>query len=437
MSIPQIVVAGFLGLLILGGTLLMLPIASQSGEVTPFWDAFFTATSALCVTGQVTVNTASHWSYFGKTVIITLIEIGGLGFMTLVVHFFFWTRKKLNIRQQKVVQESLNLDDISEAKSIVRYVLSFSIFIQLLGAAVLAVDLLPRYGILKGIYFSLFHSISAFCNAGFDLFGPSLWEFQQNPLILITIASLIAIGGFGFIVWRDLLTYKKNKRLLLHTKLVVITTAIILLVSFVLLWITERRNGTFAHLNLFDQIINTIFLAVTPRTAGYSNIDYNKVSLAGVFITYALMFIGGSSGSTAGGIKITTIAVLFLVLIGNFKGEEPNFKKRAIGENRVKKATNLLILAVILISTATLLLLVSQTLPPGFGLESVLMEVFSCFGTVGLTMGLTEHLNWFGKFVLMLLMFIGRVGSLTVFFSFGQHDKESHIHYPQGSILIG
>ncbi len=437
MTVPQMVVGGFLGILVIGGLLLMLPISSSSGVSTNFWDAFFTATSALCVTGQITLNTALHWSYFGKTVILMLIEIGGLGIMTLVLYLFFILGKKVNIRQKKVIQESLNLEGLSEVKSIIKYVIRFSLLVQSIGAIVLSIDFIPRLGWIKGTYFSIFHSVSAFCNAGFDLFGNSLIEFQKNPLVLVTIMLLIIVGGIGFIVWRDLLTYKANKRLLLHTRLVVRTTLIVLVISFSLFWISELRHGTFSHLGIFDQITNTMFMAVTPRTAGYSNVDYNLVSTGGVFLTYILMFIGGSSGSTAGGIKITTFAVLVLFLKACFKGEEPNYYKRSISKERIKKAILVLLIGLGMLFIATIALLITQTLPEQYGLDAVLMEIFSCFGTVGLSMGLTEHLDWFGKFVLMTLMFVGRVGALTVLLSFGTHDKESSIHYPEGSILIG
>ncbi len=437
LSIPQMIVGGFLGILMIGGSLLMLPIATTSGISTPFIDAFFTATSALCVTGQITLNTATHWSYFGKTVIITLIEIGGLGIMTLVLYMFLFIGKKVNIRQQRVVSESLNLEGLSETKNVIRYVIRFSLLVQAIGALILSVDFIPKLGVLKGVYYSIFHSISAFCNAGFDLFGDSLQGFQKNPLVLFTIMALIMIGGLGFIVWRDLLTYRKNKRLLLHTRLVVVTTLIVLGISFGLLWISELRNGTFAHLGTFDQLSNTLFMTVTPRTAGYSNIDYNLASTGGIFMTYILMFIGGSSGSTAGGIKITTVAVLFLFFKAFFKGEEPNYYKRSIDRDRIKKAMLILMSGLTLVVISVTILLITQDLPKGFGLEAVMMEVFSCIGTVGLSMGLTPYLNSFGKIVLMILMFIGRVGALTVLLSFGQHDKESNIRYPKGNILIG
>ena len=415
----------------------MLPISTQTGEITPFLDALFTATSATCVTGQVTLNTAAHWSYFGKTVIITMIEIGGLGFMTVIVLLFFFIGKKLNIKQRKVVSESLNLDSISEASDLVKYVIRFAVVVQIGGALLLSIDFLPRFGIWKGIYFSLFHSISAFCNAGFDLFGDSLISFQSNPLVLLTISSLIIIGGLGFIVWRDLLTFKRNKKLLLHTRIVVIITSILLVGSFLLLFMSETKNGTFSSLSLGDRIINVWFMAVTPRTAGYANIDYMMVSKFGILLTIILMFIGGSSGSTAGGVKVTSIAVIAIYLVKAMRGEEPVYNHRTIPIERVKRSLMLVAMGITVVSVSALILTATETIPAGVGIEYILVEVFSCFGTVGLTMGLTPHLTAIGKLVLIFLMFVGRIGLITFFWSFKPTNKDQKIRYPEGNVLVG
>lgn len=434
LNISQMIVLGFLTVLLIGGFLLMLPISSNTQTFTNFWDAFFTATSALCVTGQVTLNTAEHWSLFGKTVIMILIEVGGLGFMSILVVFFFMMGKKLNLKQKLVIQESLNLDEISETKTLVRYVVMFSLTIQSIGALLLSIDFIPRLGLLKGIYYSIFHSISAFCNAGFDLFGDSLIGFQENPFVLIVVMLLIFIGGLGFIVWRDLFTYRKDGKLLFHTKVVLMMSAIVMSTAFILFSFSETQNETFAHLSPFHRIVNTMFLVVTPRTAGFSNIDYRMISIAGLFLTFVLMFVGGSSGSTSGGFKITTLFVLFTFLTASLRNEEPHFKNRSIGKDRIEKTIALLIIGVSLITVITFLLLLTQ---PSMSLDSILMEVFSCFGTVGLSMGVTPLLNSFGKLLLMILMFMGRVGTLTVILSLSHHDKKSKIHYPEGKILIG
>lgn len=439
LSIPHLIAIGFGSVILIGTMLLMLPISSQSGTITPFMDALFTATSAVCVTGQVTLNTAAHWTYFGKTVIIILIEIGGLGFMSVIVLLSLFLGKKLSHNQKRTVADAINTDSVSDAQSLVRYIIRFSITIQLMGAAILSIDFIPRFGFLKGIYFSLFHAISAFCNAGFDLFGNSLEGFQTNPLVLLTIGGLIFFGGLGFIVWRDVLSYRKNRKLSLHTRLTLIVTGSILLGSFLLFWISETKAGTFAHLGFIDHLTNTLFLAITPRTAGYASVNYAIISPMGIFLTIILMFIGASSGSTGGGVKVTTLATVFIYLIARFKGEDPHFANRSIPKGRITKSFMILFFGVLLILVASLVLMITETIPKGFGMEYILVEVVSCFGTVGLTLGLTPNLTVIGKLVLIVVMFAGRIGLLTFFMSITGHSKETEdtIKYPEGSILIG
>ncbi|WP_018659946.1 TrkH family potassium uptake protein [Allofustis seminis] len=438
LTIAQTISFSFFLLVIIGGTVLSLPISSRTGQATNFLDGLFTATSALCVTGQTTLNTATHWSPFGKATILTLIEIGGLGIMGVLSLFFFALGKQLNLHQQRIVQESLNLNDLNETRSIIKYVVKFSLAVQALGILFLAFDFVPRFGWGKGLIYSIFHSISAFCNAGFDLFGNSLISFQKSPYVLVVIGLLIAFGGLGFIVWRDLFTFYKNKKLLFHSKIVLFMTGAILGISFILFFISESMHGTFTHLNFGEKIANTFFLTVTPRTAGFSNIDYNEMSTAGLFLTNILMFIGGASGSTAGGFKVTTLLVVILFYKSMITGREPQIFNRSINPFRVRKAIFLFTTALMLIVSAIFLLLLTQDFfPPGYGLEAVLMEVFSCFGTVGLSMGLTPYFNSFGKFILMVLMFMGRVGALTVIWSLKREERESKIHYPEGSVMIG
>ncbi len=437
LSVLQYLSLGFLLVIYTGATLLSLPIASKSGEWTPFIDTLFTATSATCVTGQVIYNTAAHWSLFGQLVIITLIEIGGLGVMTLIVLLFLFLGKKLNLKDRLLIHDALNLDGDNDAIVIVKYVLKFALSVQLLGALILSTQLIPQYGMVKGTYFSLFHAISAFCNAGFDLFGDSLISYQTNPVIILTIAFLIIFGGLGFIVWRDVLTYRKNKKLLLHTKLTLVLTISLLLGSTMLFFFAERGRGTFDVLSLPLQLVNSFFLAATPRTAGYANVDYAMLSMASLLLTCILMFIGGAPGSTAGGIKVTTIATLFLYLKAELKGEIPIVGKRSISKDTVMKAILLLLISVTLVCTVMIILTFTETIPEGFGLEYIMVEVFSCFGTVGLTMGLTPNLSFIGKILLSMMMFMGRVGLLTVIMSFASRSKKEGIRYPDGQILIG
>lgn len=436
-TVAQTIVFGFLIILVVGAILLMLPISAQEGTWTNPIDALFTATSALCVTGQVTLNTADHWSFFGQIVILLLIETGGLGFMTILVLIYLILGKKMDLKQRKVIQEALNLDDLSETQKLIRMILKFSFVIQFVGALVLSLDFIPRYGWLRGIWFSLFHSISSFCNAGFDLFGDSLNAFTSNPLVLFTISTLIVIGGLGFIVWQDLITWRKNRRLLLHTRLVLYSTIILLFGAFVLFSVSESLHGTFASIPASDHWFNLLFMSVTPRTAGFSHINYAMVSKAGLLITLILMFIGGAPGSTAGGIKVTTIATLIIYLINGLKDKHTVFAWRTIPHSRVKKAVMVLVIGLLLTTIASFILLLTEAIPEGYGIEYILIEVFSCFGTVGLTMGLTPNLSIAGKFILMILMFIGRTGLLTFFWSFNAYRLETRVNYPEENILIG
>ena len=436
LSVPQFLSAGFLSVILIGAILLMLPISSRSGQVTPFIDALFTAVSATCVTGQVIYNTAAHWSAFGQIVIISLIEIGGLGIMTIIVLLLLFLGKKLNLKERLLIHDSLNLSEDNDATVIVKYILKFALVTQALGALVLSTQLIPQFGLLKGVYYSIFHAISAFCNAGFDLFGDSLVSYTSNPVVMLTISFLIIFGGLGFIVWRDLLTYRKNKKLLLHTRVTLAMTLSLLVIGSVVFFLSERSNS-FGDLPLHYQIMNSFFMAVTPRTAGFANVDYSQLVMGSLILTSMLMFIGGASGSTAGGIKVTTISTLFLYLKSQVKGERATINKRSIPNVAIRKSVTLLLISILLCALATLILSFTEVIPEGFGLEYIIVEVFSCFGTVGLTMGLTPNLSFIGKIILSLMMFMGRVGLLTVTMSFAQKNKPDTIVYPDGNIMIG
>ncbi|EFR30562.1 TrkH family potassium uptake protein [Eremococcus coleocola] len=424
--------------LIVGGSLLLtLPIMTNSGQWTPLLDALFTATSALCVTGQVTLNTMEHWNYLGRTVIIILIEIGGLGFMTLWTSLFIVLGRRVDMNQFKIMQESLNVESISDIVPVTRYIVYFSLAVQFIGATLLSIDFIPRLGLAKGIYYSLFHAISAYCNAGFDLFGDSMIGFQDNPLVLTVIMLLIISGGLGFIVWRDLLTYRRNRRLLIHTKIVLILTATLLIGGTILFILAQWGTHPFGKQAWYTSLLNYLFLSVTPRTAGYANIDYSLLKPASIFLTMILMFIGGASGSTAGGMKITTVFVIGLYAVRSLQRQDISIFKRSISAEIVNKAVFMLISGVLVIATGSFILLMTETIPPGFGIEYLLMETFSCFGTVGLTMGMTPFLTGFGKFTLIVMMLIGRMGLLTFFWSFAPKSIEKNIHYPKTNILVG
>jgi len=308
LSLPKILTLGFLVIIIIGSLLLKLPVATQAGLTTKYSDAFFTATSATCVTGLTTLNTAAHWTIFGQLVIMILVEIGGLGFMTFTVLLFSMLRRQPNLTTRVLVKESLNLESLADVKTVMKYVISLSLAIQALGVGILMFDFIPRYGWLKGSYFSVFHSVMAFCNAGFDLFGNSLESFSNDPYLIFVLSLLIIAGGLGFLVWRDVLLWHKKHQISLHTKIALSTTATLLVGATVIFWVTESQLQQLKSApNGWARFVDTFFLAVAPRTAGLDVMPYSKMTMAGIVLTMVLMFIGGTSGSTAGGIKTTTI----------------------------------------------------------------------------------------------------------------------------------
>ncbi|MDN6161136.1 MAG: TrkH family potassium uptake protein [Atopostipes sp.] len=438
LSIPQSIVLAYAAVITLGGLLLYLPFASQAGKSTSLIDAFFTATSATAVTGQITLNTAEHWNYFGKTVILLLIEIGGLGFMTIWVLLYSNVfKKRTNLKQRKAVAESLSLSRGVSVQEKVIQILRFAFTTQLAGAFLLSFSFIPDYGTAKGIYFSIFHSISAFCNAGFDLIGDSLISYQENPYVLLVIAGLVIIGGLGFIVWEDLFNYPKRKKLQAYTKIVLVFTSSLWLLGMVLIAWSEMQKGTFAHLPLGKQLVNFFFLAVTPRTAGFANIDYAALTNSSVFLTIILMFIGASSGSTGGGIKVSTLAVILIVIYRSLNHEGFKIYNRSISNETVQQAFFIFSTGMTIASVASFILFFTETIPAPFGIEYVLFEVFSVLGTVGLSMGLTPSLTFIGKILIILLMLIGRVGVMTFLGSLAGEKKDSRINYPETDLLVG
>ncbi len=437
LSIPQIIMLAYATLILTGGLLLSLPFSSADGIWTPFIDALFTATSATAVTGQVTLNTAAHWNYIGKTILLSLIEIGGLGFMTIWVIFYNYLVGRPNLKQRQVVLESLSLSGGDQLEVQISSILKIAFSIQLIGALLLSIVFIPDYGLGEGIYFSIFHSISAFCNAGFDIIGDSLIGYQDNAYILLVIAGLIMSGGLGFIVWEDLLSFPKNRKLRNYSKIVLTTTVSLWILGMLLFWSMESGNGTFDHLSFGDRLANFFFLSVTPRTAGYVNIDYAALSLGSIFLTILFMFIGASSASTGGGIKVTTLVVMLIVIYHSIRNEQPRLFHRGISSDTIRRAFFIFGSAILIAGAASFVLLNTETIPEDFGIEYILIEVFSCLGTVGLTMGLTPQLTMIGKMILILLMLIGRVGVITFLWSFTKKHHESRVHYVDMNILVG
>lgn len=438
LSIAQSIVLAYASVITIGGILLWFPISSTSGDWTSFIDAIFTATSATAVTGQITLNTAEHWNYFGRTVILMLIEIGGLGFMTVWVLLYSNVfKKRTNLKQRKAVAESLSLTRGVSVQEKVIQILCFSLSTQLAGAILLSFSFIPDYGAKKGLYFSIFHSISAFCNAGFDLIGNSLISYQDNPYVLLVIAALVIIGGLGFIVWEDLFNYPKRKKLKVYTKIVLVFTSSLWIIGTILIAWSEIKNGSFAHLPLGKQLVNYFFLAVTPRTAGFANIDHSLLSNSSVFLTIILMFIGASSGSTGGGIKVTTLAVILIVVYRSINHQRFKVYNRSISNKTIQQAFFIFSAGMTIASVASFILLFTETIPAPFGIEYILFEVFSVLGTVGLTMGLTPSLTFIGKIIIILLMLIGRVGVMTFLGSLAGEKKDTRINYPKTDLLVG
>lgn len=439
----QFIALGFGVIILIGSLLLTLPMFTNSGEGTPFIDALFTATSATCVTGLTTLTTSEHWNMGGQLIILGLIEVGGLGFMMMPFIFFAVMKRKVGLMTRIIISESLNLDGLSGVIKLMYYILRFAIGFQLLGAILLAVDFIPTYGIGKGIWYAIFHSISAFCNAGFDLFGDSLVGFQGNAYVLLVISGLIIAGGLGFIVWQDLMAFRKTKKLSLHSKLA-LTVSISLLIFGTIVFYISESGGRFIvnDTSPINRFANMLFMSVTARTAGYFSVDYGNVSQAGILFTIVLMFIGGTSGSTAGGLKTTTFGVLLIQTISMLKGRvHAEAFHRTIRPSVVSRALTLFFITLTLCIAVTMVMSVTEVLPRFRGIEYLLFETFSAFGTVGLTMGLTPSLSLMGKLLIIALMYIGRVGILTVGFSLTMRltKKANGGHYklPEESVIIG
>ncbi|WP_195953277.1 TrkH family potassium uptake protein [Clostridium saudiense] len=434
----QILALGFIIVILVGAILLTLPISSVSGESTDFLDALFTSTSAVCVTGLVVVDTGSYWSMFGQTVIMILIEIGGLGFMSFTTLIAILLGKKITLRERLILQDAMNTFNIQGLVKMVRYVLVFTISVQFFGALLLSTQFVPQFGPGKGVFYSIFHSISAFCNAGFDVLGKgnSLMSFNNNIVIMMVISILIIIGGLGFTVWSELYTCKSIKRVSIHSKMVILMTTVLVLGGAILMFLFEHNNSnTIADMSFIDKLMNSLFASITPRTAGFNSISTEGMSTAGQFLTIILMFIGGSPGSTAGGVKTTTIGVLIVTVISVIKGrEDSEVFQRRFSKDLVYKAFTLLFVAFILVIVVTMLLSYTEK---GASFIALFYETVSAMGTAGLTLGLTPELSSVGRVLIIMMMYLGRVGPLTVVLSITKKKVNSGIKYPEGKILIG
>lgn len=432
---PRILMLGFGSLILLGAILLNLPIATKIGESIGFIDALFTSASAVCITGLAVVNTGEYWSLFGKIVIIMLIQIGGLGVMTMATAGALIIGKKISLKERLVIKEQLNQKSMSGLVKLTKYVLLSTLAIEGIGSILLSIRFIPIYGWVKGIWFSIFHSISAFCNAGFDITGNSMVPFAGDFVINMTISLLIILGGIGFTVFIDVTRNRSFKKFKLHTKVVLSITFILLTLGMLVFLIIEFNNpNTIGNMSSSEKIISSFFQSVVTRTAGFNSVDMASILDTTTFFMIILMFIGGSPGSTAGGAKTTTIATLIMTTISIVKGDrDVVIYKRTINEDIIKRS-----LAIVVVSM-TLIIVVSTilTITENFIFLDVLFETTSAFATVGLTRGITPNLSSIGKFIIALTMYAGRVGPLTMAFAFANKNKAKKYRYAEGNIIVG
>ncbi|MBX4146242.1 TrkH family potassium uptake protein [Paenibacillus lautus] len=437
LSPPQILVLGFAAIIFIGTALLMLPISTSTGEPLEFIDALFTSTSATCVTGLVVVDTGTTFSSFGQIVIMLLIQIGGLGFMTMATLFALALKRRISLKDRLILQEAMNQSSMEGIVRLIRRVLLYSLIIEACGALILSIRWAFDMPIGRAIYYGVFHAVTMFNNAGFDLFGDfrSLTGYVYDPVVNVVVMFLIVSGGIGFIVLSDLIDFRKQRRLSLHSKVVLTMTATLLLVGFIVILIFEFTNPrTLGSLNWGGKFFGALFQSVTPRTAGANTIDITGLRQATQFFIVILMFIGASPGSTGGGIKTTTFTIMVGAVIAMMRGREDivMFRYR-LAQERVLKALTIALLALLLVLTVSMIL---STTEEGDFLE-ILFETTSAFGTVGLSMGLTPDLTVFGKVMISITMFAGRLGPLTLAYALGPKKGKELYRHPEGKMIIG
>lgn len=439
LSRVQTIALGFLMIIAVGTVLLMLPIASRNGQSAGFFNALFTATSSTCVTGLVVVDTYTSWSFFGQVVLLLLIQIGGLGFITIGVCFSIFLKRRIGLKERNLIQESMNTLQIGGTVRLVLKIVRFTLIFEGTGALLLMIRFIPQFGVAEGIWYGIFHSISAFCNAGFDLMGKiepysSLMLYGDDVLVNIVIMALIVIGGIGFIVWDDISTHKWNvKKYMLHTKIVLATSLILIVAGSFFFYLSEHQN--LASFDTKGQVLASVFGAVTPRTAGFNTIDTASYSEAGRMLTVVLMFIGGSPGSTAGGIKTTTMVVILLYVWSTLRGKSGlNIFGRRLDEDCIKKAATVFFINLLL---AVVCCLVMSGLERSLPLSDIFMEVFSAIGTVGISTGITRDVSLLSKCILIFLMYCGRIGSMSFALSFTERKHNAMVKLPVERITIG
>ena len=431
----QVISLGFLSVILLGSLLLMLPIATKSGQCTSFLDALFTATSAVCVTGLVVNDTATYWSLFGQGVILLLIQIGGMGIITIAIAIAVVSGRKIGLMQRSTMQEAISAPTVGGIVRRTQFIIRTTILIEIIGAVLLAPVFCRDFGFWKGIWYALFHSISAFCNAGFDLIGirtpfSSLTSYSVQPIVNLVIMMLIIAGGIGFLTWEDIKNHKWHfKKYRMQSKVIFMVTGILIFLPALYFFYFE-----FSNVPLTERVWVSLFQSVTPRTAGFNTADLTLLSEVGQMLIIMLMLIGGSPGSTAGGMKTTTLAVLVSSALSVFrKKEHTNFFGRQIPDDTIRNAATIFLMYIVLFLVGGMVISRTEDIP----LMTALFETASAIGTVGLSLGITPDLGFVSHIILICLMFFGRVGGLTLIFATISEKKPNGSKYPQEKITVG
>ncbi len=437
-SYTRMIAFGFLAVILMGTLLLSLPIAARSGDRTALIDCFFTATSATCVTGLTVLDTYMHWSSFGHVIILGLIQIGGLGFMTIITMFSIFTRKHISLYERRLLMQSAGTIRLSGIITMIKRVVIGTFCVEGMGAVFLSLRFCPKLGFAKGLWYAVFHSVSAFCNAGFDLMGRfnevSLTGYYNDPLVCITLMVLIVIGGLGFLVWSDVIKCRfVFKKMELHSKLVLTVTALLVFGGAAVLFMTEK-NGAFKGMTTGEQVLSAFFQSITLRTAGFFTVDQSKLSNSGYILSTLLMFIGGSPGSTAGGVKTTTMAVAFLNLISVARNnDDVVIFKRKINNKVVIQSVAIIGIHILMASIAIFIICYLEPI----GLREVIYESVSAISTVGISMGITSDFNVASKLFIAGLMYSGRIGGMTIVLAIAENSHKVKLERPEEKILIG
>ena len=438
LSTSQIIILGFAAVILLGSLLLMLPVSAADGQLTPFGDALFTATSAVCVTGLIVRDTATYWPTFGQAVILVLIQIGGMGVVTVAVAIFSAAGNKISLKQRSTMQEVISAPQVGGIVRLTGFIIRMTVIFELLGAAVMAPVFCGEFGIVKGLWYSVFHSISAFCNAGFDLMGvrepySSLTYFAAHPIINLAVMALIVTGGIGFLVWDDIRTNKlRVRKYKMQSKVVLTVSGLLILFPALYFFFFEFGQAPLGE-RMGERIWNSLFQSVTTRTAGFNTADLTALSETGIAIMVILFLVGGSPGSTAGGMKTTTLAVLFSTAVSVFRRKEhTHFFGRRLEEEAVRNAATILTMYLTLFLGGGFIISRVEGLP----LLTCLFETASAVGTVGLTLGVTPQLGLLSRSILIVLMYLGRVGGLTLIFAtISRQDNAARL--PQEKLTVG